>query len=181
MSGGIYSTYEIRVRAVRAVMEEHLPITVVAQAYGTDRCTVHRWISRYETAEGEEGLLRRPVSGRPRKLEVLDRETLWEMVLSPASSYGYETDFWTTLRLRQVIESEFGVIVSRQTILRRLHEAGLTYQKPEREYFELSEEERKRWRRTKLPKNRAVVWKYKAILYFQDEANISLTALLVKT
>ena len=181
MSGGIYSTYEIRVRAVRAVMEEHLPITVVAQAYGTDRCTVHRWISRYETAEGEEGLLRRPVSGRPRKLEALDRETLWEMVLSPASSYGYETDFWTTLRLRQVIESEFGVIVSRQTILRRLHEAGLTYQKPEREYFELSEEERKRWRRTKLPKIRAAVRKYKAILYFQDEANISLTALLAKT
>jgi transposase-like protein len=46
MSGGIYSTYEIRVRAVRAVVEERLPVTVVAQAYGTDRSTVHRWISR---------------------------------------------------------------------------------------------------------------------------------------
>lgn len=181
MSGGIYSTYEIRVRAVRAVIEEQLPVTVVAQAYGTDRSTVHRWISRYEAAEGEEGLLRRPVPGRPRKLEGLDREMLWEMVLSPASAYGYETDFWTTLRLRQVIESEFGVILSRPTILRRLHEAGLTYQKPEREYFELSEEEREQWRRTQLPKIRAAVRKHRAILYFQDEANISLTALLAKT
>ena len=79
MSGGIYSTYEIRVRAVRAVIEEQLPITVVAQAYGTNRSTVHRWISRYEAAEGVEGLLRRPVPGRPRKLEGLDREMPWEM------------------------------------------------------------------------------------------------------
>jgi transposase len=181
MSGGIYSTYEIRVRAVRAVVQERLPVGVVAQAYGTDRSTVHRWVSRYEAAGGDEGLLRRPVSGRPRKLDTLDRGALWEMVLSPASAYGYETDFWTTLRLRQVVESEFGVVLSRPTIWRRLQEAGLTYQKPEREYFELSEEERQEWRRTQLPKIRAAVRKYRAILYFQDEANISLTALLAKT
>ena len=181
MSGGVYSTYDVRVRAVHAVIEEQLPVTVVSQAYGTNRSTIHRWISRYEAAEGEKGLLRRPVSGRPRKLEGLDRERLWGMVLSPASVYGYETDFWTTLRLRQVIESEFRVVLSRQTILRRLHEAGLTYQKPEREYFELSEEERQKWRRTELPRIRAAVRKYRAILYFQDEANISLTALLAKT
>jgi hypothetical protein len=62
-----------------------------------------------------------------------------------------------------------------------LHEAGLTYQKPEREYFELSEEERQEWVRTEVPKIRAAVQKYRAILYFQDEANISLTALLAKT
>ena len=80
-----------------------------------------------------------------------------------------------------MIQSDFGVTVSRQTILRRLHEAGLTYQKPEREYFELSEKERERWKRVQLPKIRAAVRKYRAILYFQDEANISLTALLAKT
>jgi transposase len=65
--------------------------------------------------------------------------------------------------------------------MRRLHEAGLTYQKPEREYFELSEEERQEWVRTEVPKIRAAVQKYHAILYFQDEANVSLTALLAKT
>ena len=59
MSGGSYSTYEIRVRAVRAVLEEQLPVTVVAQAYRTDRSTIHRWLFRYEADGGEEGLLRR--------------------------------------------------------------------------------------------------------------------------
>jgi transposase len=65
--------------------------------------------------------------------------------------------------------------------MRRLHEAGLSYQKPEREYFELSEDERNEWLRTVVPKTRRAVKKYRAILYFQDEANVSLTALLGKT
>ena len=65
--------------------------------------------------------------------------------------------------------------------MRRLHEAGLSYQKPEREYFELSEEERDEWIRTDVPKIRRAVRKYRAILYFQDEANVSLTAFLGKT
>lgn len=103
------------------------------------------------------------------------------IVLAPASQYGYETDFWTTRRLIQVIGSEFGVVLSKQTVMRRLHEAGLTYQKPEREYFELSEEERQEWVRRVVPKIRAAVRKYRAILYFQDEANVSLTAMLAKT
>jgi len=180
MSDAAYSTYDIRVRAMRAVLEERLPVTVVAQAYGTDRSTIHRWLSRFH-ADGDAGLVRRAVSGRPRKLGILDTNALRTIVLAPASTYGYETDFWTTRRLIQVIGSEFGVALSKQTVLRRLHEAGLTYQKPEREYFELSEEERQEWVRTEVPKIRRAVRKYNAILYFQDEANVSLTALLAKT
>ena len=177
MSGAVHSTYDVRLRAVRAVCEERLPVTVVARAYGTDRATVHRWISRFHV-NGELGLLRKPGNGRPRKLDELDRGTLKDIVLSPASNYGYETDFWTTRRLVQVMQSWFDVTLSKQTMMRRLHEAGLTYQKPEREYFELSEEERQEWIDTEVPKIRRAVKKYHAILYFQDEANISLTATL---
>lgn len=175
-----YSTFDVRVRAVRAVIDRGMTVTEVAAAYGTDRSTVHRWLARYQAA-GEEGLWRRPVPGRPRKIAALDVATLTSMILSRASRFGFETDFWTTPRLIQVIHSEFGVTVSKQTIMRRLHEAGMTYQKPEREYFELSEEDRRKWRRYQLPRIRQTVRKNKAILYFQDEANVSLTALLGKT
>jgi len=181
MSGAtVYSTYDIRVRAVRAVLDERLPVTVVAQAYGTDRSTVHRWISRYHD-KGESGLVRKTVSGRPRKLAEVNKDALKKIVLAPASDYGFETDFWTTRRLIQVFQYEFEVVVSKQTVMRRLHEAGLSYQKPEREYFELSEEQREEWIRTDVPKIRRAVRKHRAILYFQDEANVSLTALLGKT
>jgi transposase len=176
----VYSTLDIRVRAVRAVIDSGLTITEVAAAYGTDRSTIYRWLKRFDS-DGEKGLERKPVPGRPRKLARLHADALVDIVLAPASEFGYETDFWTARRLIQVIGTEFGVVLSKRTVLRRLHEAGLSYQKPEREYFELSEEERAAWRQTELPRIRRAVRKYKAILYFQDEANVSLTALLGKT
>jgi transposase len=178
---GVNSSYELRLRAVRAVREEKIPAATVARAYGVDRITMYRWLRRYREAGNQAGLLRRPVSGRPRKLAELDADALRNIVLAPASEYGYETDFWTTRRLVQVIDSEFRVSLSKQTVLRRLHAAGLSYQKPERQYFQVSEQERQDWIRREVPKIRAAVRKYKAILYFQDESNISLTALLGKT
>lgn len=174
------STYDVRVRAVRAVFEQGLSVTEVARAYGTDRSTLHRWLARFNVG-GDDGLLRRPAPGRPRKLARLNVDTLTSIVMAPATQFGFESDFWTTPRLIQVVYGEFGVRISKQTMMRRLHEAGLSYQKPERQYFELSEEERQAWRRRELPKIRHAVRKYHGILYFQDEANISLTALLGKT
>jgi transposase len=66
-------------------------------------------------------------------------------------------------------------------VWRRLREAGLTSQKPEREYFEIDEAAREAWLANDVPKIRKTVKKHRAILYFQDEANISLTAFLGKT
>ncbi len=70
---------------------------------------------------------------------------------------------------------------SRDTVWRRLREVGLTYQKPERQYFQIDEKARQEWLQTEVPKIRRTAAKYRAILYFQDESNISLTALLGKT
>lgn len=168
MSDGMYSTYEVRTRAVMAVVKEGLAISVVAKAFGTNRTTIHRWLSRYHL-NGDAGLVRRQVSGRPAKLVQLNGDSLRDLVMAPASDFGYETDFWTTRRLIQTIESQFDVRLSKRTVLRRLHAAGLTYQKPERQYFELSDEKRAEWVQTMVPKIRAAVQKHKAILYFQDE------------
>lgn len=173
------STYELRLRAVRAV-RRGMPMSDIADAYGTNRSTIYRWLKRFEK-EGEDGLLRRPSSGRPRKLEDLTEGELRDIVLQPASQFGYESDLWTVGRLHVVIEQQYRVCVSKDTIWRRLREAGLTYQKPEREYYELDEESRQEWLRTDVPKIRETVKKHRAILYFQDEANVSLTAFLGKT
>lgn len=173
------STYELRLRAVRAVQRGR-SISDIADAYGTNRSTVFRWLKRFEK-EGEDGLIRRPTSGRPRKLEDLTEGELRDIVLQPASQFGYESDLWTVGRLHGVIEDQYRVFVSNDTIWRRLREAGLTYQKPEREYYELDEASRQEWLRTEVPKIRETVKKYRAILYFQDEANVSLTAFLGKT
>jgi len=181
VKGTPYSTYDVRVRAVQAVIESGLSVPGVAKAYGTHRATLYRWLARYELEGGPAGLVRRPVSGRPRRLATRDPEDFLSIVLRPASDFGYETDFWTCRRLLQVVQSECNEQVSRWTLWRRLREAGLTYQKPERRYLEVDERARRKWVRNELPQIRETVEKYRAILYFEDEANISLTAFLGKT
>jgi len=169
----------MRVRAVQAVTEKGMAVKDVAKAFGVHRTTLQRWLGRYR-AEGKDGLVRRPVPGRPRKLRDLDEATLRRIVLAPASEYGFETDLWTTKRLRQVLRMELGVSISKQTMLRRLREAGFTYQKAQRRYVEASEEERQAWLRGQVPRIKRVVRKKRAILYFEDETSVSLTSVLGK-
>jgi len=175
----IYSTFDVRLRAIEAV-ERGIPRIQVARAYGIDRSTLYRWLESYHQ-DGVDGLYRSEGSGRPKLLEELTETELRTIVLTSALSYGFESDLWTVGRLHQVITSKFHVLVSKLTIWRRLIDAGLTYQKPEREYYEADENVRKHWRRDEMPKIKRCVLENKAILYFQDEANVSLPAFLGKT
>jgi transposase len=173
---GRYSTLDVRVRAVEAV-SRGLPMGEVADAFGIDRTTLYRWVTRSKTI----GLMRKVGSGRPRLLGDVTEGAFVQIVLQPATSFGFETDLWTIGRLHRVIQEEHGTEISHDTIWRRLREAGLTYQKPERQYFQMDEEARKEWMASEAPRIRRTVRKHKALLYFQDEANVSLTAFLGKT
>src|SRR5450631_4110566 len=104
MSAGAYSTCEIRMRAVGA-LTHGMSVADVASAYRVDRTTLFRWRQRYDSA-GETGL-------------------------HPASAFGFETDLWTVRRVHQVLCREYDAVISRDTVWRRLREAGLTYQRPE--------------------------------------------------
>lgn len=179
MSEGTHLSAEVRRRAVRAV-QDGMARKAVASAYGVERTTLYRWMRKYEV-DGQSGLERRPGSGRCRKLEELSEDELRAMVLKGAQYFGYETELWTVGRLRRVITEEFSVELSKNTVWRRLRDAGLTYQKPEREYYEIDEEARRKWLRYDVPKIRRCVKEHRGILYFQDESNVSLTAFLGKT
>jgi len=179
MSEGTHVSSEVRRSAVIAVLEG-MAIVDVAHAHGVDRRTISRWLSRFEN-NGEAGFDRQFGSGRPRILEQLSERELYRIVLRGALHFGYETDLWTVGRIRQVIGDDFGIQVSRNTIWRRLGDAGLTWQKPERQYYEIDEAARKKWLRYEVPKIRRTMKKHRGILYFQDESNVSLTAFLGKT
>src|SRR4051794_36038774 len=131
----------MRSRAVLAV-ESGQPPGPVARAYCVNRTTPVRWVRRFATG-GRRGVQRRPGSGRPRPVAEFDSDALNDIVLGPASRFGFETDLWTVGRLRQVVREQYGATVSHDTVWRRLRDAGFTYQKPERRYFEASEEVRR--------------------------------------
>lgn len=175
-----YSTQDVRERAVQALLEGHAA-TDVADLYRVHRSTVHRWMARYEEGGSLEALARKEGSGKKPLLDDDAMDEVCEMALQPASEYGYETDFWTCRRLIQVVEKELGIHASQPTMWRMLRASGLTWQKPERRYKEASAAERRAWIRNEIPKILETVRKHKAILYFEDEANVSLTASLGKT
>jgi hypothetical protein len=97
-------------------------------------------------------------------LEELTEGELRQVVLRGAIAFGFETDLWTVSRLRRVILDEFLVPLSKNTIWRRLGDAGLTHQKPECEYYEIDEASRKKWLRYEVPKIRRAVAKHRGIL-----------------
>jgi transposase len=105
MCQGRYSTFDIRVRAVEAV-KRGMAVGQVAVAFNVDRTTLFRWLRKYD-ANGHDGLQRKAGSGRPCLLEDLAVDDLRQIVMFPASDFGYETDLWTVGRLRQVIEELF--------------------------------------------------------------------------
>lgn len=179
MDGRGYSTLDIRVRAVDAV-QKGISVSQTAAAFGVDRTTLHRWLARHQQ-QGEEGLQRRPVSGRPRKLRGFTVKRLKRIVLAPATKFGFETDLWTVGRLHAVLVDQFNVDVSEDTVWRRMREAGLTWQTPERQYFEADAETRRRWQEETIPKIRETLKNTGGILYCEDEASVCLTPLLGKT
>jgi transposase len=179
MDGRGYSTMDVRVRAVEAV-RNGMPVSQTATTFGVDRTTLHRWLARYDE-HGEAGIQRRSVSGRPRKLRGLTAKRLKRIVLAPATKFGFETDLWTVGRLHAVLVDRLNVDVSEDTVWRRLREAGLTWQTPERQYFEADPETRRRWQEETIPKIRETLVKTGGILYCEDEASVCLTPLLGKT
>lgn len=179
MDGQGYSTLEVRVRAVKAALDG-IPVSLVALTFGVDRTTLHRWLRRHDE-EGDVGLRRRAVSGRPRKLQSTTAANLKRIVLAPASRYGFETDLWTVGRVHAVLVDRFNEDVSEDTVWRRLREIGLTWQTPEREYFQADPVKRQRWQQETIPQIREMLRKTGGILYCQDEASVCLTPILGKT
>ena len=66
-------------------------------------------------------------------------------------TFGYSTDLWTTKRVGQVIEKEFGVRYHRDHVCRLLHAFGMSWQRPERRALERNEQGIQAWVRTRWP------------------------------
>jgi transposase len=176
-----YSTLDLRVKAVSAYFDKKIPLQTIAQTFNIHRVTLFRWIRRYRFGKQAHGLGRLSGSGRPRIVGGECAKRFYRVVLKPASDFGYESDFWTCRRLIQTMESEFNMKVSQPTMWRILRDLELTYQKPEKRYFEANKKKRKAWISETLPQIQRIIKKYRAILYFQDESNISLAPVLART
>ena len=174
-----YSTLQVREKAIQAHLNNQT-IASISRTFNVHRSTIHRWL---EKSASEQSLDRRksPGSGRPAKLSDKQIKKLTTLILKPASDYGFETDFWTIRRIISLAKKYLKINISKTTMYEILYNEEYSYKKPEKRYYEANEDEQREWIKNVIPQIKECVKKHRGILYFEDESNVSLNAVLGKT
>jgi len=165
----------MRVQAVDAVLNGQ-SVDNVAEAFQVDPATVYLWLRRYREAGSNNGLVRRPTSGRPRVLDRVSNNDLLSIMLDSATEYGYETNLWTCVRLAEVIEEQFSVKSSRWTIARRLRDAGMLFHQNGETSGREGRDKLKRWKKSVLPGIVDTFKKLIPVLYFEFDTDVELNS-----
>lgn len=139
-----------RRRALR-LLDEGRSLHEVSHLMQCAPSSVMRWRD-IRRRGGTKALKVRTSPGRPAKLAGSDRRRLIRLLLQGAMAHGYGTDLWTTSRIAEVIEREFGVSYHRDHVGRLLHGLSWSHQKPERRALERDEAAIRRWKRREWPR-----------------------------
>jgi transposase len=174
-----HPTAEIKKRVVVAYHAGN-SINHLSALFGFHRNSISKWI---RVAEHDSNFSRKrdPGSGQFSVLRRKFGKQFFDIILKPASFYGFETDFWTTKRIQQICKEKLRLKISRMTIHRTLKKFDYSYKKPQKRYFEACQKKQDEWVKTVLPKIRSIVKEKRAILYFEDESSINLSPVLGKT
>jgi transposase len=133
------------------LLDEGLSLNETGRRLGCAPISVKRW--RDARAEGGEAALKpQAVPGRPAKLTARQHQRLLKILLKGAIKNGYRTDLWTTARISEVIQKNFGVSYHRDHIGRLMASLGWSCQKPSKRALERDEERIEKWKREDWPR-----------------------------
>jgi len=111
---------------------------------------VSQWFRRVEQ-EGEAGLASHPPPGPQSKLTEEQRQQIPQWLAQGAEAHGFRGDLWTSGRIRDVIERQFGVHYHRDHVRKLLRDLGLSYQQPIERATQRDEERIAAWARERWP------------------------------
>ena len=152
----------------------------IADFFGLHRCSVSHWISSYNR-DGKKILESKKSTGRPSKLTEQEISELLALFENDAMQYGFETPLWTCRKIQKIVKERFGKKIHTTNIMRWLKKLNMTNQKPRRMAFQRDEKAVKKWLKEEWPKIKSHAKRWQAMLYFQDESGISLTAVMGRT
>ena len=110
--------------------EQGLSAPAIAAIVRESDDTVGRWLKRY-VAEGMEGLLDAPKSGRPSKLSEAYRSALVSVVRRRPRSLNLPFSLWTLQRLVDYMAEHTGQRVALNTLRSALKQAGIVLSRPQ--------------------------------------------------
>lgn len=142
---------ERRRRKAMKLLDTGLSLNEVGRRMGCNASSVMRWRNE-RNRYGEPGLKPKPVPGRPAKLSERQKRRLLSILIKGAMANGYQTELWTTARIAEIIELNFGVTYHRDHIGRLMASLGWSYQKPTRRALQRDEKAIEEWKLKQWPR-----------------------------
>ena len=139
-----------RKRALK-LLDAGKSLNLVGRLVGCAASSVMRWRDAWRRG-GTKALKVRFSPGRPLKLSQKQRKRLVQVLLRGPLARGYTTNLWTTARIAEVIQVEFGVEYHRDHVGKLMHLLKWSAQKPERRALERNEEGIELWKRKDWPR-----------------------------
>jgi len=162
---------EIRIRAVQRVQDGESPEKVI-QTLGFARACIYNWLARYRNG-GWHALKTGSRCGRPKKLTGTQIRWIYKTVRDKdPRQLKFLFALWTRSMIKDLINRQFEIKLSKTSIGRLLHQLGFTCQKPLYRAYQRDSEAVKQWKEHIFPNIQKRAKKEKAIIYFQDESGI---------
>jgi transposase len=138
-----------RLEALR-LLRQGLNQSEVARRLRVVRQSVARWAA-LERQGGERALRQAGRAGRKPRLIPRQKARLEQRLLAGPERLGYETSLWTSERVADLIEQEFGVRYHPGHVWKILVGLGWSCQRPAGRALERNEEAIRRWKKATWP------------------------------
>lgn len=122
----------------------------IAAALGVTEGAVSQWFKKAKT-RGVEALRHQPPPGAQPKLSLQQRAQLPALLALGAEAFGFRGQVWTTERVAQMIQQQFGVSYHPAHCSRLLREIKYSQQKPIQKATQRDEAAIQRWKDEHLP------------------------------
>jgi transposase len=165
---------------VHRVLDDGYSIKDISKVFDVHPSSIRRWLRDFEK-NGDAGLCIHPASGRPPKLTYFQEKIVTRWILEKPTTFGFNTDLWTTSRLAQVIEREFGIHFNSDYLVDWLRDRHLTPQKPQKIPRKRDPEAISEWLKYDWPRIKKKAARKKAYLALIDETGLFMTPLLKRT
>jgi transposase len=141
---GTADQLEARRRQALALLEAGWLMKDVAEALSVSRQSLWTW--------QQEGVAAKPQHVPQCRLSEKQRAKLVKLLRAGPRKAGFDSDLWTTRRVAELIEREFGVAYHSTHAGRLMHQLGFSCQKPQRRSREQDPQAVKNWRERQWPR-----------------------------
>jgi transposase len=160
--------------------QRDVPVATIAQSFGVTSEAVYIWLKKAKT-NGINSLMSKKAPGPEPELNNKEFSDLIKTIRRPASKYGYSTDLWSGPRIRHFIKHRYNVQYHNKHMPRFLRRLGLNFKFPERRSLEQDPKAVRRWKNERLPEIQESAKKTKALIFYADEALVSLIPYVGRT